>query len=317
MPKQSSNYTDEQLILAARLYFLDGLPQMEIARLVNVSQSKVSRMLALARDRGLVRISVPEYEPRNHELEADLTRALGIEAIVIRAVAHQRDEDLRHVTGYFGAPIVSAWLNSASRVAIAGTRTIEALVEHMKPVGRPVPPTVIQAMGSTDSSTNSYDASELGRSLAARWRGSFLTLNSPAILPNTETARHVLALEQIRMVMAELASADVALLGIGSLTESVFLDRHVLTVDELAALHAAGAVGEILGRFYDAAGVECETALKGRTVSLPLATLPTIRKTVGATVGTGRTAAILAAVEGKLINTLLVDETCASALLLR
>ncbi len=40
-------YNDEQLILAARLYFLDGLAQLQIGKLVNVSQSKVSRMLAL------------------------------------------------------------------------------------------------------------------------------------------------------------------------------------------------------------------------------------------------------------------------------
>ena len=34
---QSQAYTDEQLILAARLYFLDGLQQAQIGRLVNVS----------------------------------------------------------------------------------------------------------------------------------------------------------------------------------------------------------------------------------------------------------------------------------------
>jgi len=47
------NYTDEQLILAARLCFVDGLPQAQIGKLVNVSQSKISRMLAMARERQL------------------------------------------------------------------------------------------------------------------------------------------------------------------------------------------------------------------------------------------------------------------------
>src|SRR5688572_24255161 len=62
-------YTDEQLRLAARLYYIDGMGQTEVARFVNVSQSKVSRLLAQARERGIVRISVAEYEPRHSALE--------------------------------------------------------------------------------------------------------------------------------------------------------------------------------------------------------------------------------------------------------
>ena len=48
----ADRYTDDILIVAARLYYIDNLPQNEIAKMVNVSQSKVSRMLGLARERG-------------------------------------------------------------------------------------------------------------------------------------------------------------------------------------------------------------------------------------------------------------------------
>src|SRR5260221_9727886 len=98
-------YSDQQLILAARLYFLDGLPQAEIGKIVNVSQAKVSRMLALARERGLVRITVPEYDPRNGALEDKLRSALGVEAVVIRAISGLETADLRQAVGYFAAPV--------------------------------------------------------------------------------------------------------------------------------------------------------------------------------------------------------------------
>lgn len=311
----ATTYSDEQLILAARLYFLDGLPQAQIGKLVNVSQSKVSRMLALARERGLVRITVPEYEPRSAERESELGRALGIEALVIRSVPGLRIPDLRQTLGYFAAPVVAGWMDESSCVAVAGGRSMQALVEHMRPAGPGPGVMVVQAMGNIDSSPGLYDAVELGRTLAMRWQGRFLTLNSPAILPDAETCQRLLRLEQIRQVLRELAGAQLALVGVGTLQNSVFVERRVLTPHDLESLKQAGAVGEILGRFYDADGQECATPLQRRVASLGLDELRRVPRRVGIVAGADRAEAVLAAVRGGLLNALVIDEGGATALL--
>jgi len=308
-------YNDEQLILAARLYFLDGLPQAQIGKLVNVSQSKVSRMLALARERGLVRITVPEYDPRNRPLEEELRRRLGIEAVVIRTVGGLRGEDRRQTVGYFAAPAVAAWIETAQRVAVAGGRTMQALVEQLKPAQPRPNATVIQAMGDIDSSPGLYDAAELGRVLARLWGGTFLTLSTPAILPDPETCHRFLGLEQIQGVMEQLGRADLALVGVGTLTNSVFLEREVLSTNDLALLQASGAVGEMLGRFFDRQGQECATPFQRRVVSLGLKELRQIPRKVGVMIGADRARAVLAAIAGGLLNALVIDEGGASALL--
>jgi deoxyribonucleoside regulator len=76
-------HSDEQLRLAARLYYLDGLAQSEVAKFVKVSQAKVSRLLAAARELGVVRISVAEYEPRNQALERSICSAFGLNAVAV------------------------------------------------------------------------------------------------------------------------------------------------------------------------------------------------------------------------------------------
>lgn len=58
-------HTDEQLILAAKLYFIDGLPQPQIGKLVDVSESKASRRLARAREQGF------DYEPGTPDTVCD------------------------------------------------------------------------------------------------------------------------------------------------------------------------------------------------------------------------------------------------------
>jgi deoxyribonucleoside regulator len=308
-------YTDAQLILAARLYFLDGLSQSQIAKLVKVSQAKVSRMLALARERGLVRITVSEYEPRDTALERKLGRALGIEAIVIRSVPSQRVTEPRQMVGYFAARPVLDWFASANTVALAGGRTIQALVEHLKPPAAPRAIEFVQAMGTIDSSPGPYDAVELGRTLARRWKGTFERLNAPALLPDADTCARLLRLEQIQHVVRRLAAADLALVGVGTLTNSVFVERGVLNPTELASLRDAGAVGEILGRFYNQAGEECATPFRDRVVSLGLKELRKIARRVGVVAGTDRTDAIRAAIRGDLLSALIIDESGAAALL--
>jgi len=103
---------DDQLLLAARLYYIDGLSQSEVARLAGVSQSKISRLLALARERGIVQIKVPDYNPRRPDLERRLRKDLGLaEAIVIHSIPEQTAQDLRHAIGYFAGRVVSQWSN--------------------------------------------------------------------------------------------------------------------------------------------------------------------------------------------------------------
>jgi len=309
------SYTDEQLILAARLYYLDELPQTRVAELVNVSQAKVSRMLALARERGIVRISVPEFEPRDLSLEAQLAGTFGIEAVVVRSITGLQSADLRRSVGYFAAPIVAGWLEAASTVALAGGRTMQALVEHLTPPARPRPIELVQAMGTIASSPGPYDAVELGVNLARRWRGTFERLNTPAILPDADTCARFLGLEQIQHVMERLAAADLVLVGVGTLENSVFAERGVIGNPGIAALRRAGAVGEILGRFYTTTGEECDSPYRERVVSLSLNGLRHVARRVGVVVGADRAHAILAAIRGGFLNALVIDEPGAKALL--
>jgi len=308
-------YSDEQLILAARLYFIDGLPQMQIGKLVNVSQSKISRMLAMARERGLVRVTVPEYDPRNGTLERELKSQLGVDAIVIRSTTGNKIQDLRQALGYFAAPLVSEMIRPRQVVAVAGGRTMRLLVDHMHPKQPTESVTVVQAMGSIDSSAGAYDAMELGRQIASAWNGAFLTLNTPAILPDAGMCRQLQRLDQIRGVFQRLAKADLALVGIGSLENSVFLERKVLSSRELSMLREAGAVGEVLGRFYDSNGRECETPFRDRVISLPLEKLRRIPQVVAVVAGSDRSAAVRAAIRGGLIKTLVIDGNGAGAMI--
>jgi len=310
-----NDYSDDRLRLVARLYYLDGLGQSEVAKFAKVSQAKVSRLLALAKERGIVRITVADYDPRRRELEDQLRTRLGLGLVVVIKSGDAVDgADLRRAVGHFGAAVVDELIEPRDTVALAGGRTIHDLVHHL-PATRTKALTVVQAMGTVDSSVNAFDAQEVGRVMVQRLGGNFLSLNTPAFIPDKRTRDALLDLQQVRSVHECLDRARVALVGLGTLANSVFVERGTLDATMVRELERAGAVGEVCGRFIDASGKECATAWRDRVISVQIDQLRKIPLVVGVVSGSDRSAAILAAVRGNIIKALVIDEVGASALL--
>src|SRR4051812_11745232 len=100
--RMSTPFTNEQLHLAAQYYYKDGLGQAEVAKRVNVSQAKISRLLALAREKGIVQISVADYEVRNKALEKKLSNQFKLKtSIVIKTLDGLPKDQIRETVAHF------------------------------------------------------------------------------------------------------------------------------------------------------------------------------------------------------------------------
>src|SRR6185503_18374488 len=162
---------DDVLRMAATLYYVDGLGQTEVANFVRVSQTKISRLLAIALDRGIVRISVDQYNPRNESLEQELRARFGLKsAAVIKTAKNATREAARQTVGHFGAPYVASLFPHTGIVAIGGGRSVSEVVQRLRR-GDVRRLTVVQAMGSIDSNISPVDALEQGRALVSLWGG--------------------------------------------------------------------------------------------------------------------------------------------------
>src|SRR5205807_9995543 len=73
----------ELLRWVAEMYYLQQQGQAEIAALIGVSVSKVSRLLAEARREGIVTIQVASPSAGESELELSLAGRLGLRAVYL------------------------------------------------------------------------------------------------------------------------------------------------------------------------------------------------------------------------------------------
>ena len=117
------------LRLVAELYYQRGHGQIEIAELTGFSVSKVSRLLAQARDTGIVRITV---EPRTvDELTPDRGRARRPSrrrASTSRPGGRPTPTIAARLCGIAAAPFVASLLPTTGVVGVAGGYTVSALV---------------------------------------------------------------------------------------------------------------------------------------------------------------------------------------------
>lgn len=298
------------------MYYLDGLGQSEIANIVGVSRSTVSRLLTHARERGIVRISVDEYDPRDREAEAALVERFGLRrAVVIREMGTTVPANVRREVGYFAAPVVAEVIRGKPLVGLAGGRTLCELVHAIEPGQRGGHPTFVQLMGSIGSSPDRIDGSELCRALARRFDGTFQVLNSPAFAQDQRARDLFLSHGEIQAVWTMFGRLDLALVGVGSLEESAFYQRNVLKPEDLEEARAAGAVGEICGRFFDARGRECNTSLRHRAISIGLEEVRACPEVMVVVSGAGRAQALHAAIAGNLVTSIVSDQAAARSLL--
>jgi DNA-binding transcriptional regulator LsrR (DeoR family) len=297
------------------MYYLDGLGQSEIASICGVSRSTVSRLLTTARERGIVRISVDEFDPRDQDLEARLVERLGLRrAIVVREMGGT-PASIRRAVGYFAAPVLADWIGGQRLVGLAGGRTLGEVIHHLEPRVRGEGPAFVQLMGTIGSSPGRIDASELSRTLARRYSGTFLTLNAPAFAQSQRARDLFLSHDEIRSIWAAFETLDLALVGVGSLDESAIIERGVLRPEVYADLRAAGAVGEICGRFFDDQGRECVSDVRDRVVSIGLDALRGCDDVAVVVSGATRSRALRAAIRGDIVTSVVIDQAGARGLL--
>jgi DNA-binding transcriptional regulator LsrR (DeoR family) len=133
---------------------------------------------------------------------------------------------------------------------------------------------------------------------------------------NSEEASAVLRADpSIARALAAARSVDVALVGIGQMTEGATLLRGLhVSARDWDALLAGGAVGNVNTRFFDLDGRPV-TYLEDRTVAVTWEELAAIPTVVAVAAGVEKVAAISGALKTGAVDVLVTDEPTARSLL--
>lgn len=307
----------ELLTKAAILYYLQDLTQSQIADRLGVSRQSVGRLLARARQTGIVEIKIRSPVLRTSDLEVKLEAAFGLtEAIVVRPAAEFEDARIEAL-GVTGARFLERAVRSGQVVGLSWGRALFQIARHLQSTPA-VRVKVVQLNGSLVRNTNLVHAEYILQKAAEAFRAEPVVLAAPLLVERKAIRDSLLSDSQIVSALMLARRCQIAVFGIGSVSrESSLYKAGYLTASLLRTLRAQGAVGEICGRFYDRQGRLCAPGLDERTVAVELTDLRAKRLAVAVAGGPDKVDAMLGALAGRYCNVLVTDEATARTLLER
>ncbi len=309
------------IVKVARLYHENGLRQPEIAARLNMSQSRVSRLLKEGLEVGIVRTVVVEPEGMFSHLEDQVRDAYGLRDVVVAGGIDDTFESegaLLSAVGSAGARYLESTMLPTDRVGLSSWSTsLLALVEAMTPRTTRSADSIVQVIGGVGEARAQVQATRLAERLARVTGAAVHYFNAPGVVASQEIRDSLMSDPQIGGVREEWANLTMALVGIGSVQPSELLRSSGNTLPErdLQSLAGRGAVGDVCLNFFDEAGGHVETDLVGRTLGIDAATLKAIPRRIGVAGGKRKLAAIRAALLGGWCDVLITDSNTADQLL--
>ncbi len=302
----------ELLVKAARMYYEEDRSQAAVAEALGLSRSNVSRMLTAARDRGIVEIRIHDPTGRDLDLEQRLQERFGLRG------ARVADGGGLLRAGQVGARWLVEHLGAGQRVAVSWGTTVQALVSQVPADGGWGDVEVVPLVGGLSSVDAAISGEELVRDLAGRLGGRMQRLHAPAVLGSPAGRDVLLAEPSIREALDAARAADTALVGIGSVgsgSSAAIVEMLDLDDAERAAFEAAGPVGDVCARFFDAAGDPVPGPVDDRVIAVSLPDLAAIPTVVGVAAGREKRPGVLGALRSGVLDVLACDRALALALL--
>ena len=297
------------------LHFIEGMKQSDIAKKLNLSTSKVNRLITQGRSLGMVKISIESPYQGLVDLEQGLIDAAQLDyAIVSPTVSGNTDTTLQQV-GRAAANHLLETIRDGDVIAITGGKAVSAVAENLRPERR-FKVTVVPLTGGVQGKFYT-DVNHLATRIAERLGGKAMLIHAPLFAESREQRDMLMGMGSIKEVFDLARRAAVALVGIGSIFApgSSYFDLHPMPNPGRKQLVKSGVIGEFLAHLIRRDGTLADYPLNSRLVALEPSQLKNCPRTIGVAAGKEKVEPIQAVLNSRLLKSLIVDEETAGKVL--
>ncbi len=304
------------LARVASLYFEEQKTQQEIAALLGISRSGVSRLITEARERGVVEIIVHHPLQTAPELEAALLGRFGLKEVRVLAGRDETYERTLQRLGELAARYFEDLLHDGMTIGISWGGALYEMIRAIRPRAYNNVE-VVQLIGATGAEATPTSGPILAQLLAERLRCRSYQLHAPLIVGDATARRALLAERHIRETLERARRSDIALVGIGTTRSGYYslVRAGYLAESDAAEIRRSGAVGDVCAQHFDYDGRWLDIELNRRVIGIDHRSLRRIETVIGVAGGEVKAQAIHGALRGRFVNVLITDEAAARRLL--
>ncbi|MHA7238645.1 sugar-binding transcriptional regulator [Arthrobacter sp. TMS1-12-1] len=303
---------------AAQMYYLQDLTMNAIARELRTSRSTVSRLLSMARERGLVQIQVNNPADRAPALEQQIRRRFGVEAHVVPIADSVSDTQVLDRVAIQAARTIGPLVDSNAIIGVAWGSTLSAVSHHLTRK-QTDDSTIVQLNGAGNTQTTGITyASEILRRFGQAYGARVEQFPVPAFFDHAATKTAMWDERSVRRILDLQRRMTMAIFGVGSIAAGVpshvysggYLDR-----EDLDTLERDEVVGDVATMFFRADGSHRDILLNGRSTGPDLDALSRVRRRICVVSGESKIAGLRGALAARLATDLILDEGSARRLL--
>ncbi len=304
----------------ANLYYMEGLPGKEIAGILNISPSTVSRLLTKSREQKVISFVLNEPFADCLQIADQICRLYDLKEVIVIPVPDRPDPAAaRHAVALEGARYLQRIIDDNDIFGIAWGRTMNYLIQMLNPCLK-INNSFVTLHGSVSHCQYSFDVKNLVSRIAMACGGKKFYFTSDALADSPDELQSLLSQEQNRIVKNLFRKITVSMSGCGSLypdIDSPLLAKeyHYLNTGEFMELKNKGVYGDILLRFFDENGHECDTSLKDRTLSIDFDSYKKIPTKIVVAADAKKAYTIRAILRGGLADVIIMDHNLARELL--
>lgn len=320
--KNALDSTDLKMAKMARIsvmYYEQKLSQQEISQITGLTRTAISRILAQAVEREVVRFDI-SFPWRSATLEQALVERAGLSdaVVIITEDEVDSDEGYHEIQGYLGRAAeryISKLLFPDVKIALSWGMAIDQMIQRLERHDYPRS-AVYQIIGATGKEEFRYNGPDLARDLADKLSGRYYPLHAPLVVESEAVRDALLRDANIRDTLRRAEHADFALTGIG--TPRFTVERLVaggyFTQEEADEI-LDRAVGEVCATYFDCEGCVLDLPVNRRVVGFHPDELEKVRRVIGVTGGYRKNEVLLGALKGGYVDILITNSTSALYLL--
>ena len=301
----------------SRMYYLSDISKTEIGHHLGISRFRVSRLLEQAREEGIVQIQINEPIATNTEIEEKLEKRFDLRLAIVVNPSDSTDEGIRRAVGLAAADYLKNLLRDGDVFGITWGVTVDEVIRSL-PTKIDHRLQVVQITGGLNQTAIDINPIDLVHRVADIYGSTPYVLFAPAIVGNPATRDAMMQDSSFQDTINMFAQVNIALSGIGAFSssgDSLLLKAGYIQNEDLENLQACRAVGDVFGHYFNIEGEACNSELEERTFGMGLEQLKKVRYTVGVAGGVQKSLAILGALRGGLINTLVTNLATANDIL--
>ncbi len=309
-----SRFPDQELkARAAWHYYVEGLTQEQISELLGVGRIKVHRILSAAREEGVVQFRIRESVAGCIQLEKQLSGRFGLAGAVVVPAAADAGQAPRLV-GHAAAAYLADTIGPGDVIALGWGRTLKFAIGELP--RRPLPGTTVVSMLGVLTHAQPLNPTESAWELAEKIGAECYLLPVPVYADRPQDRDAFMSQRSVKDVMLRARRANRAVISVGSIAaDSPIAGYGFIRPSEFEELKAAGAVGDILCHFVDAAGRSIDHDVNHRVCAYPLDELADIGDILLVSGGAEKVAVMRAALQRIKVSVLITDEQAARGLL--